>query len=291
MILSVLAMWAFASPAAIAAEPLRIVAFGDSLTAGLGLPEKDAFPVKLQAALRAKGHDVEVINAGVSGDTNPVHLDEEFASTTPFKGRIAHGMLTASLISTVLGTKLPGPGCVYVSQSVRFLAPVRVGDTVRAMVTIREVDRERRRVTLETVCKVNGGDVLIGATIVNGDRGTDNVHVNELTATTGTIYTLTSSTLSRPGFGGLQYSGIEALELSAQRSTDTIHINSTAPGVAITIDGDGGPDTLVVPNATSPWNITGSAAGTGNAAWTTSPGPADRSPGPARRRRVRGHSA
>ena len=69
MILSVLAMWAFASPAAIAAEPLRIVAFGDSLTAGLGLSEKNAFPVKLQAALRAKGHDVEVINAGVSGDT------------------------------------------------------------------------------------------------------------------------------------------------------------------------------------------------------------------------------
>lgn len=69
MILSVLAMWASASPAAIAAEPLRIVAFGDSLTAGLGLSEKDAFPVKLQAALKAKGHDVEVINAGVSGDT------------------------------------------------------------------------------------------------------------------------------------------------------------------------------------------------------------------------------
>jgi 3-hydroxybutyryl-CoA dehydratase len=100
--------------------------------------------------------------AGVSGDTNPVHLDEEFASATPFKGRIAHGMLTASLISTVLGTKLPGPGCVYVSQNMRFLAPVRVGDTVRAIVTVRDVDRERRRVTMETACRVNGTDVLVG---------------------------------------------------------------------------------------------------------------------------------
>src|SRR5918996_323450 len=70
--------------------------------------------------------------AGVSGDTNPLHLDEDFASRTMFESRIAHGMLTASLVSTVLGTRLPGPGAVYVSQSVRFLAPVRIGDTVIA---------------------------------------------------------------------------------------------------------------------------------------------------------------
>lgn len=100
--------------------------------------------------------------AGVSGDTNPVHLNEEFACGTPFKGRIAHGMLTASLISTVLGTKLPGPGCVYLSQTMQFRAPVRAGDTVRAIVTCKSVDKERGRVVFETLCKVDNKDVLIG---------------------------------------------------------------------------------------------------------------------------------
>ncbi|MGD9511968.1 MAG: MaoC family dehydratase, partial [Geminicoccaceae bacterium] len=100
--------------------------------------------------------------AGVSGDTNPVHLNEEFAAGTPFQGRIAHGMLTASLISTVLGTKLPGPGCVYLSQSLKFKAPVRAGDTVRAEVTVTAIDRDRRRVTFATVCKVGGKPVLEG---------------------------------------------------------------------------------------------------------------------------------
>jgi 3-hydroxybutyryl-CoA dehydratase len=107
-----------------------------------------------------------VMFAGVSGDTNPVHLDEEFAAATPFGGRIAHGMLTASLISTVLGTKLPGPGCIYLSQSVRFLAPVRVGETVRATATIKAVDRERRRITLDTVCAVGGKNVLEGEAVL-----------------------------------------------------------------------------------------------------------------------------
>jgi 3-hydroxybutyryl-CoA dehydratase len=104
--------------------------------------------------------------AGVSGDTNPVHLNEEFAAGTAFQGRIAHGMLTASLISTVLGTKLPGPGCIYLSQSLKFLAPVRAGETVRAEVTIKSIDRERRRVVLETVCKVGGKNVLEGEALV-----------------------------------------------------------------------------------------------------------------------------
>ena len=104
--------------------------------------------------------------AGVSGDTNPVHLNHEFASATPFKGRIAHGMLTASLISAVLGTKLPGPGCIYVSQSMKFLAPVRAGETVRATVTVTAVDRERKRVVLETICKVEGNDVLVGEAVL-----------------------------------------------------------------------------------------------------------------------------
>ena len=100
--------------------------------------------------------------AGVSGDTNPVHLNEEFAGGTAFKGRIAHGMLTASLISTALGTKLPGPGCIYLSQTMRFLAPVRSSETVRAIVTVREIDREKRRVTMDTVCQVGGKDILVG---------------------------------------------------------------------------------------------------------------------------------
>jgi 3-hydroxybutyryl-CoA dehydratase len=104
--------------------------------------------------------------AGVSGDTNPVHLNDEFALNTPFKGRIAHGMLTASLISAVLGTKLPGPGCIYVSQSMKFLAPVRAGETVRAIATVTAVDPERRRITVETVCKVNGNDVLVGEAVL-----------------------------------------------------------------------------------------------------------------------------
>ena len=103
-----------------------------------------------------------VLFAGASGDNNAVHINEEFAQTTQFKGRIAHGMLTASLISTVLGTKLPGPGCIYLNQSLKFLAPVRAGDTVRAEVTITTIDRERRRVTFATVCKVGGKAVLEG---------------------------------------------------------------------------------------------------------------------------------
>lgn len=104
--------------------------------------------------------------AGVSGDTNPVHLNEEFAQGTAFQGRIAHGMLTASLISTVLGTKLPGPGCIYLSQSLKFLAPVRAGDTVRAEVSLRTLDKERRRCVFDTVCKVGGNNVLEGEALV-----------------------------------------------------------------------------------------------------------------------------
>ncbi len=103
-----------------------------------------------------------VLFAGISGDVNPVHLNHEFAANTVFEGRIAHGMLTASFISTVLGTKLPGPGCVYLAQSLKFRAPVRAGDTVNARVTVTAVSREKGRVTLTTVCTVSGGVVLEG---------------------------------------------------------------------------------------------------------------------------------
>ena len=111
--------------------------------------------------------------AGVSGDTNPVHLNEEFAAGTAFQGRIAHGMLTASLISTVLGTKLPGPGCVYLGQTLKFLAPVRAGDTVRAEVTLKTLDLDRRRCVFTTVCKVGGKAVLEGEATIMVPRRPD----------------------------------------------------------------------------------------------------------------------
>ena len=99
----------------------------------------------------------------ISGDVNPVHFDEEFAKTTIFKGRIAHGVLSASYISTVLGMKMPGPGTIFMSLTTRFKAPVRIGDTVVATCTVREVVPEKRRVVFDCVCKV--GDV----TVVDGE--------------------------------------------------------------------------------------------------------------------------
>lgn len=103
-----------------------------------------------------------VLFAGISGDVNPVHLNHEFATDTMFEGRIAHGMLTASFISTVLGTKLPGPGCIYLRQDLRFLAPVRPGDTVHAKITITEVNTEKKRVFAHTVCHVGDTPVVEG---------------------------------------------------------------------------------------------------------------------------------
>jgi 3-hydroxybutyryl-CoA dehydratase len=112
--------------------------------------------------------DADIITfAGISGDTNPVHLNHEFASETIFEGRIAHGMLTASFISTVIGTKLPGPGCIYVNQNLRFKAPVRSGDTVSATCTITKMIPEKRFIELKTICTVAGKVVVDGeATIM-----------------------------------------------------------------------------------------------------------------------------
>lgn len=100
--------------------------------------------------------------AQVSGDNNPVHMDADFAATTRFKQRIAHGMLSGSLISTVVGTQLPGPGCLYVSQNLKFRAPVMIGDTVTAAVTITDLNARRGYVTLNTVCSVGETDVIRG---------------------------------------------------------------------------------------------------------------------------------
>jgi len=104
--------------------------------------------------------------AKVSGDTNPVHLDQAFAETTPFKTRIAHGMLSAGFISAVLGTKMPGPGAIYMSQTLRFKAPVKIGDNVTATCTVTEVIPEKRRAVLSTICKVGDTVVIEGEAMV-----------------------------------------------------------------------------------------------------------------------------
>ena len=103
-----------------------------------------------------------VLFAGVSGDTNPIHINEEYAAATQFNGRIAHGMLSAAFISCVLGTKLPGPGAVYVAQSLRFKAPVRIGDTVVATAELTELFPERKRAAFKTTCSVRGAAVIEG---------------------------------------------------------------------------------------------------------------------------------
>lgn len=109
--------------------------------------------------------DIELF-AQVSCDHNPVHLDAEYAQETVFKGRIAHGMLTAALISAVVGEQLPGHGTVYLRQNMAFLAPVRPGDTVRAEVEVLDIDRKRNRVTLATRCLVGETLVLRGDALV-----------------------------------------------------------------------------------------------------------------------------
>ena len=108
--------------------------------------------------------------AEVSGDTNPVHLDEAYAAGTPFGGRVAHGMLAAAYISAVLGVRLPGPGSTYLKQSVRFRRPVRVGDEVTAQVTVKALDAANGFVTLATVCKVQGKTVVDGEALVKAPR-------------------------------------------------------------------------------------------------------------------------
>ena len=104
--------------------------------------------------------------AAVTGDHNRAHLDEAYAQTTTFKGRIAHGMLTAGYISAVLANQLPGPGTIYLSQDLRFRAPVRPGDQVTVQVTVRELLAEKRRVVLETVAKVGEKVVAEGTAVV-----------------------------------------------------------------------------------------------------------------------------
>lgn len=110
--------------------------------------------------------------AGITGDFNPVHVDRIAAEQSRFGGRIAHGMLTASLISTVIGMQLPGPGVIYLSQSLRFTAPVMLGDTVTAEVEVAEIMAERNRVRLATRCRNERGEVVAeGESLVMPRKG------------------------------------------------------------------------------------------------------------------------
>ena len=104
--------------------------------------------------------------AEISTDHNPVHLDDEYARDTIFEGRIAHGMLTAGLVSAVIGEQLPGHGTIYMSQNLKFLAPVRPGDLVHAEVKVLDMVIDKRRVKLDCRCEVNGKNVLVGEALV-----------------------------------------------------------------------------------------------------------------------------
>jgi Acyl dehydratase len=111
--------------------------------------------------------------AGITGDFNPAHIDEVSAGKTMFKGRIAHGMLSAGLISAVIGMKLPGPGTVYMSQDLRFLKPIHIGDTVTAQCTVSKIIEEKNRVEIETVCKNQNNEVVTtGTALVLAPLGT-----------------------------------------------------------------------------------------------------------------------
>ena len=123
--------------------------------------------VGMSRSLRKVIEDVDLEMFGrVSGDRNPVHFDDDYARDTIFGGRIAHGMLTASLISAVIGEQLPGHGTIYLKQSLSFLGPVRIGDMVEAVVSVAAIDYAKRRVTLDCACVVDGKPVLKGEALV-----------------------------------------------------------------------------------------------------------------------------
>ncbi len=114
--------------------------------------------------------DVIIAFANVSGDRNPVHLDAAFAATTPFKERIAHGMLSAAYISAVIGMDLPGPGAIYVSQTLSFRRPVKIGAIVVTRCEVKSLDAEKARATLTCVCTVDGKSVVEGEAVVMAPR-------------------------------------------------------------------------------------------------------------------------
>jgi 3-hydroxybutyryl-CoA dehydratase len=120
-----------------------------------------------EASLSKTVTEADIVNfAELSGDRNPVHLDAAYAAKTMFKERIAHGMLSAAYISAVFGMKLPGPGAIYISQTLNFRAPVKIGDTVVATVKLAELVPEKKRARFETVCSVGGKPVLQGEALL-----------------------------------------------------------------------------------------------------------------------------
>ena len=137
-----------------------------------GLSLEDLFVGQRSELTRSVSEADIICFAEITGDRNPLHLEEAYAKTTPFGTRIAHGMLSAGYISAVIGTQLPGPGAIYVSQSLRFRRPVRAGDTVTARVEVTAINASRARVTLATACLVNGEVVVDGeAEILAPRRG------------------------------------------------------------------------------------------------------------------------
>ncbi len=130
--------------------------------------------IGLSASIRKTVSDQDIrLFAEITGDTNPVHLDEEFAAQTVFKQRIAHGMFSAGLISAVLGTHLPGPGAIYLEQSLKFRLPIHLGDEVETRVTVTDINERRRRVTLSTECLVDGKRVTQGEALIMIDKKPD----------------------------------------------------------------------------------------------------------------------
>ena len=122
----------------------------------------DQLEVGEKASIRKTITESDVFSfAQISGDTNPLHLDKEYASKSLFKERVAHGMLAAGLISAVIGTELPGVGSIYLSQSLRFTAPVKFGDTIEAEVEVTGKLEEKNRVTLKTTCRNQQGQTVI----------------------------------------------------------------------------------------------------------------------------------
>lgn len=108
--------------------------------------------------------------AGISGDTNPIHINDDYAKTTMFEKRIVHGMFSAALISTVAGTKLPGPGAIYIDQQIKFKAPVFIGDTAKAQITVEEIDTRRKRVKCKTEVLVADKIVATGSATFMVDK-------------------------------------------------------------------------------------------------------------------------
>jgi 3-hydroxybutyryl-CoA dehydratase len=137
----------------------------------LGGHDIEDLEVGMQASFSKTISEADIVLfAAASGDNNAIHINDEFARATPFGGRIAHGMLSASVISAAIANKLPGPGTVYMGQSLRFVAPVRPGDTVHATVKVAEMRPDKAVVHLDTVCKVGDMLVITGQAVVKVTR-------------------------------------------------------------------------------------------------------------------------